>query len=54
MASVAYNPAARFDVETTDVVYLEHPSVSLLATIYQPKGEGPSLVWWTFMAAGGS
>ena len=41
MASVAYNPAARFDVETTDVVYLEHPSGSLLATIYQPKGEGP-------------
>ena len=41
MTSVGYNPAAQFDVETTDVVYLEHESVSLLATIYQPQGDGP-------------
>ena len=41
MSSVEYNPAARFDVETTDRVYLEHGGVSLQATIYQPQGEGP-------------
>ena len=41
MTSVEYNSAARFDVETTDVVYLEHQSGSLLATIYQPQGDGP-------------
>ena len=41
MTSVGYNPAAQFDVETTDVVYLEHQSGSLLATIYQPQGDGP-------------
>ena len=41
MTNVGYNPAAQFDVETTDVVYLEHKSGSLLATIYQPQGDGP-------------
>ena len=41
MTAVAYNPEARFDVETTDVVYLKHPGISLSATIYQPQGEGP-------------
>ena len=41
MTSVSYNPAAEFDVETTDLVYLEHPSGSLEATIYRPRGEGP-------------
>ena len=41
MTSVEYNPAARFDVETADVVYLEHQGVSLEATIYRPRGEGP-------------
>ena len=41
MTSVEYNPAARFDVETTDVVYLEHPGIRLEATVYQPQGEGP-------------
>ena len=41
MTSVEYNPAARFRVETTDMVYLEHESGSLEATIYQPQGEGP-------------
>ena len=41
MTSAAYNPAAQFDVETTDLVYLEHQSGSLEATIYQPQGEGP-------------
>ena len=41
MTSVAYNPAARFEVETTDVVYLEHATGGLLATVFQPQGEGP-------------
>ena len=41
MTSVEYNPAARFEVETVDLVYLEHDSGSLEATIYQPQGEGP-------------
>ena len=41
MSSVGYNPSARFDVETTDLVYLEHESGSLEATIYRPRGEGP-------------
>ncbi len=41
MASVEYNPAAQFEVETSDLVYLEHESGNLEATIYQPQGEGP-------------
>ena len=41
MTSIEYNPAARYDVEATDAVYLEHESGSLLATIYQPQGQGP-------------
>lgn len=41
MPSVEYNPAATFDVKTSDVVYLEHPGISLEATIYHPQGEGP-------------
>ena len=41
MTSVGYNPAARFDVETADLVYLEHDSGSLEATVYRPRGEGP-------------
>ncbi len=41
MTKVEYNPAASFEVVTTDVVYLEHESGSLQVTIYQPQGEGP-------------
>ena len=41
MASVEYNPAAQFEVETSDLVYLEHESGNLEATIYQPQEEGP-------------
>ena len=41
MTSVKYNPAASFDAEITDRIYLEHESGSLLATVYQPWGEGP-------------
>ena len=41
MTSVGYNPAGQFDVEITDLVYLERQSGSLGATIYHPRGEGP-------------
>ena len=41
MTSVVYDPAAQFEVTTTDVVYLERPTESLQATIYHPKGDGP-------------
>ena len=41
MTSVEYNPAAQFEVGTADMVYLEHESGSLEATVYQPLGEGP-------------
>ena len=41
MTSVEYNPAAKFDVDATDAVFLEHPSGGLEATIYQPRGDGP-------------
>ena len=41
MTSVGYNPAAQVGVEITDLVYLEHQSGSLEATIYQPRGDGP-------------
>ena len=41
MTSVEYDPAAHFDVETTDMAYLQHESGSLEATIYRPRGEGP-------------
>ncbi len=42
MTTVGYNPAARFDVEMIDRVYLEHQSGGgLEATIYRPQGEGP-------------
>ena len=41
MPRVEYNPAARFDVEMADLVYLEHESGGLAATIYNPQGEGP-------------
>ena len=43
MTSVGYNLAARFDVEMTDRVYLEHLSRGLQTTIYQPQGQGPFL-----------
>ena len=41
MTSTEYNPAARLEFETTDLVYLELPSGNLEATIYRPRGEGP-------------
>ncbi len=46
MTNVEYNPSARFKVETTDRVYLEHESGSLEVTVYQPQGRGtfPGLV----------
>ena len=54
MTTVEYNPEARFDVETTDIAYLEHPTGSLEATIYQPQGEGPFPALWTPTADAGS
>ena len=41
MTTVDYNPAARFDFDMTDLVYLEHTTGNLEATIYRPQGEGP-------------
>ena len=41
MTTVAYDPTARFDVELADMVYLEHESGGLEATIYRPLGKGP-------------
>ena len=41
MTSVEYNPSAQFEIKTVDLVYLEHDSGSLEATIYQPQGQGP-------------
>ena len=41
MTKVEYDPAARFAVETTDLVYLEHEGGSLLVTVYRPQGDGP-------------
>ena len=41
MANLKYDPSARFDVETSDVVYRQDGNTSWQASIYQPKGEGP-------------
>ena len=54
MTSVVYDPAAQFEVKTTDAVYLERPSGSLQATIYHPRAMDHSPACWTFTAAVGS
>jgi acetyl esterase len=36
-----YDPAALYDVETTDCVYREVEGRKLLATVYTPQGDGP-------------
>ena len=41
MTGVEYRASDRFDVQTTDVVYLERPGGSLQAAIYQPQRQGP-------------
>ena len=46
MPIVGYDPEAQFQVETTDLVYLEHKDggredTQLLAIIYRPQGKGP-------------
>lgn len=41
MANLKYDPSARFDVETSDVVYRQDGNTSWQATIYQPNGAGP-------------
>jgi len=39
--TVRYEPTATFVVDVTDVEYLRHGDVPLLARIYQPQGDGP-------------
>lgn len=41
MASLKYDPAASFEVETSEVVYRQDGNTQWQATIYQPKGAGP-------------
>ena len=41
MTSVGYSPSGRFDVDITDLVYLESRDGSLGATVYQPRCDGP-------------
>lgn len=41
MENLKYDPSARFDVKTSDVVYRQDGNTAWQATIYQPKGEGP-------------
>lgn len=36
-----YDPAATFEVRTTDIVYRRDGDIELQARIYQPQGEGP-------------
>lgn len=38
---LTYNPAARFDVTTTEVIYKDDGDVALPMTIFQPSGDGP-------------
>ncbi len=41
MTNLNYDPNARFDVTTTDLVYLDGPTGTWWATIYHPQGPGP-------------
>ena len=41
MTNLNYDPNARFDVTATDLVYLDGPTGTRWATIYQPQGPGP-------------
>lgn len=38
---IAYDPAARMDVTTTEVVYKDDDHAELSITIFQPSGDGP-------------
>src|SRR5262245_52455692 len=40
-APPSYNPAARFELEITEVEYRRTTARPLMARIYQPKGPGP-------------
>ncbi len=40
-SSLRYDPKARYDVTTADVVYRNDGAKDWLATIYRPDGEGP-------------
>ena len=55
MTTVGYNPAARFDVEMTDRVYLEQPERRRPGGNHHtsPREKGPSRVCSTFTAADG-
>lgn len=37
----AYNPAARFEIEVSDVEFRRTPARKLMARVYQPQGPGP-------------
>ena len=54
MTSVEYNPAARFDVSTTDVVYLGTGTSAWRLPSTGPGAKVPSRAWWTFTVADGS
>ena len=41
MTNLNYDPQAAYTVTTTDVVYLDGPTGTWEATIYQPQGAGP-------------
>ncbi|TAP39108.1 alpha/beta hydrolase [Arthrobacter sp. S39] len=40
-SALHYDPAARFEVDSHDVEYLNVDGVSLAATVFQPRGQGP-------------
>ena len=39
--SVAYNPAAKYEIKVWDVEYRRDPVRTLMARVYQPQGTGP-------------
>ncbi len=39
--TIAYNPAARFEIKVSDVEFRRTPARTLMARIYQPQGTGP-------------
>jgi len=38
--SIAYNPAARYEIKTWDVEFRHKPTRTLMARVYQPQGAG--------------
>ena len=41
MGSLNYNPTAQYQITTSDVVYFDGPTGTLMATVYRPLGDGP-------------